>query len=210
MVQQRFWYFALFLIGLGLRSAAQQPAEPVAQVARVDLVTQYTYWEPHGSAGGVRFRSLNEGALLSGSYYYNAYLGGEVEAGLYHQTQNDGAFSIAAGPVLRLPFLDLTPFVHALAGASEVTGPNAPTLSQSSYQYNPPNWGFDITAGGGLDYQLPLRGRHVGLRIIQVDYQAVRGLNNPVPGASTRLNLTATRVSMGVKYSFGKITSHSR
>lgn len=112
--------------------------------------------------------------------------------------------------MLRLPFLDLTPFVHALAGAAEVTGPNAPTLSQSSYQYNSPNWGFDITAGGGLDYQLPLRGHHVGVRIIQVDYQAVRGLNDPVPGASARLNLTTTRVSMGVKYSFGKITSHSR
>lgn len=104
MVQQRFWYSALFLIGLGLRSVAQQPAEPVAQVARVDLVTQYTYWEPHGSAGGVRFRSLNVGALLSGSYYYNAYLGGEVEAGLYNQTQNDGVFSIAAALCCACPF----------------------------------------------------------------------------------------------------------
>lgn len=201
----KIFVYLLFLAVVSSPIYAQQADTENRIAPRVSLFAGYNYWEPHGSANGIRLRSLNSGAVVSASVFYNAYVGAEIAADFHSQTYNDGMYGFAAGPVIRLPFRDLTPFGHVLIGASNITAPNAPTLGGASYQVNPASWGLSIIPGGGLDFQIPGFGNHLGARIIELDYQALRGFNNPVVGDPNKFNFSATRVSTGLLFNWGNV-----
>ena len=55
----------------------------------------------------------------------------------------------------------VTPFVHALAGAAYIDGPD----------HEPYTWGPGITVGGGLDYCTGWMRHHLSLRVFQADYE---------------------------------------
>ena len=91
----------------GQSSNSTMPAAPKQQnPSRVDIFTGYSYLAPHAtvttnlSSGGTytdRLSSINEGAIGSVAYYFDRYLGGQIEYENSPDGRNDG-ISTKAGP----------------------------------------------------------------------------------------------------------------
>ncbi len=191
--------------------AAAAPAAPTNApqapfASRIDIFAGYSYLAPHGSitvpGGGligvnspVKYSSIDYGAIGSGTYYFNRYVGGQVEYSAHPDGNNDGASVASGGIVFRYPTEDVTPFVHFEGGAVRLGGPTK----------QPYTWGPALTAGGGLDYGI---GHHFGIRLFQADYQYYHvnfGPQNPYPSGG-RANLNTVRLSAGLLYRIGNIT----
>jgi hypothetical protein len=190
-------------------SAAPAPATTAPQApyaSRVDIFAGYSYLAPHGSVtipggnlvgitGPVSYSSIDYGAIASGTYYFNRYVGGQVEVSVHPDGNNDGATVASGGIVFRYPTEDVTPFVHFEGGAVRLGGPFK----------QPYTWGPALTAGGGLDYGV---GHHFAIRVFQADYQYYHvnfGPQNPYPTGG-RANLNVARLSAGLVYRIGNIT----
>ncbi len=179
------------------------PTEPYA--SRIDVFAGYSYLAPHGSItvpggvgigvnGPVKYSSVDYGALGSVNYFFNRYVGAQLEIGAHPDGNNDGAYEGALGMVFRYPTGDITPFVHANAGAVRLGG-----AAKEPY-----TWGPTLAVGGGLDYNL---GKHFGIRVFQADYtyyHADFGPQNPYPTGG-RANLDNARLSAGLLYHLGSI-----
>src|ERR1700760_2512418 len=182
-------------------STAPKPAAPAdSPASRIDIFLGYSYLAPHGSVtipggnligvtGPLTYSAINYGAIGSGTYYFNRYVGAQAEFSDHPDGNNDGAQVLSGGIVFRYPTEDVTPFVHFEAGGVLLGGP-----------FNQPyTWGPAITAGGGLDYGLP---RHFAIRVFQADYQYYHvnfGPQFPYPTGG-RANLNVARVSAGLSY----------
>jgi len=177
--------------------------------SRVDVFTGYTYFGAHGQLKplGVNYSSIDAGAIGSGAYYFNKYFGGEIIYRNSPDGKNDGFSSISAGPIFRAPMQNFTLFAHGLAGGGRLGGPNSP----HSFQYhNPYTWGPTLTAGGGMDYDLPFWNNRFSLRLFEVDYRYIHanfGPYVPPPSGPTggRANLNAVDLSTGIVTHFGHI-----
>jgi outer membrane protein OmpA-like peptidoglycan-associated protein len=189
--------------------AAPAPASTALQApyaSRIDIFAGYSYLAPHGSVtipggvyvgitGPVTYSSIDYGAIGSGTYYFNRYVGAQAEVSVHPDGNNDGATVASGGIVFRYPTEDITPFVHFEGGAVRLGGP---------YK-QPYTWGPALTAGGGLDYGI---GHHLAIRVFQADYQyyhANFGPQNPYPTGG-RANLDVVRLSAGLVYRMGSIT----
>jgi hypothetical protein len=184
--------------------ASTAPTAPYA--SRIDIFAGYSYLAPHGSVtipggnligvtGPVTYSSVDYGAIGSGTYYFNRYVGAQAELSVHPDGNNDGASVASGGIVFRYPTEDITPFVHFEGGAVRLGGP----------YHQPYTWGPAITAGGGLDYGI---GHHFAIRVFQADYQyyhADFGPQNPYPTGG-RANLDVVRLSAGLVYRMGSIT----
>ncbi|HUV68712.1 MAG TPA: hypothetical protein VMW15_03565, partial [Terracidiphilus sp.] len=136
--------------------------------SRWDIFAGYSYLAPKGTVqvplgNGViipaSYNAVNVGGLFSGAYFFNKYVGGQVEYDFHEwgtqrttnsnigtQGNNDGFMGFAIGPIFRYPTGEITPFVHGLVGTSRIDGP----------YHNPFRWGPTLTVGGGMDYETPL------------------------------------------------------
>jgi outer membrane protein OmpA-like peptidoglycan-associated protein len=194
--------------------AAPAPASTTAPQApyasRIDVFAGYSYLSPHGSVtipggaavgltGPITYSAINAGAIGSGTYYFNRYVGAQAEASFHPDGNNDGATVVSGGIVFRYPTEDITPFVHFEAGGVRLGGPFK----------QPYTWGPAITAGGGLDYGLgEFKGHHLAIRVFQADYQYYHvnfGPQFPYPTGG-RANLNVVRLSAGIVYRIGNIT----
>jgi len=203
-------------VGLGSSSLYGQDATkpvaapPAAPISRIDVFLGYSYLAPHGTIttplpDGTTlpstYSSVDYGAIGSASYFFNKYVGGQVEIGEHPDGQNDGASSFSAGLVARYPTDEgVTPFVHALAGAVRLGGPNYDGLIYHVY-----TWGPALTVGGGLDYALPFFDHHLALRLFQADYEYWHASFGPQPVSGGRANLNNARLSTGIVLKFGSI-----
>jgi hypothetical protein len=182
------------------------PAEPPA--SRIDIFAGYSYLAPHGQLtvpsganigvnGPVSYSSINYGAIGSFNYFFNRYVGGQVEYANHPDGNNDGASTGQLGMVFRYPTAEITPFVHADAGFVRLGGP----------VHEPYTYGPALTVGGGLDYALPFLGGHLGLRLFQADYEYFHANFGPQPPYPTggRANLKVARLSTGLIYHMGSI-----
>src|ERR1700724_760151 len=114
--------------------AKPSPTAPQGPFAsRVDIFAGYSYLAPHGSVtipggaavglpGPVSYSSIDYGAIGSGTYFFNRFLGAQVEYSNHPDGRNDGASVASAGLVGRYPTEDITPFVHAEGGAVRLGG----------------------------------------------------------------------------------------
>ena len=185
---------------------SMKPMAPTAPYAsRIDIFAGYSYLAPHGNitvpdgaaigvVGPVKYSSIDYGALGSVNYFFNRYVGAQVEIGAHPDGNNDGAYEGDAGLVFRYPTADITPFVHADAGAVKLGGAVK----------EPYTWGPELVVGGGLDYNI---GKHFGLRVFQADYtyyHADFGPQAPYPTGG-RANLDNARLSAGLLYHIGSI-----
>jgi outer membrane protein OmpA-like peptidoglycan-associated protein len=203
-------------VGLGAsslfgQSSTPAPAAPAEQpVSRIDVFTGYSYFAPHGTVNtplldgttfSDRYASVDAGAIGSVAYYFNRYFGGQVEFGAHPDGNNDSFYTIQGGPIFRYPTAEgITPFVHALAGAADVGGPNAePFVAHAT------TWGPALTVGGGLDYNLPFFNHHLALRLFQADYEYIHANFGPEPVYGGRANIDAARLSTGIVWKFGNI-----
>jgi hypothetical protein len=150
-----------------------------------------------GVSGPVSYSSINYGAIGSVTYFFNRYVGGQVEYSNHPSGNNDGAQSGQLGMVFRYPTAEITPFVHGEAGFNRLGGP----------VHEPYTFGPALTAGGGMDYALPFLGGHLGLRLFQADFQYFHTNFGPQPPYPTggRANLKIARLSTGVLYHMGSI-----
>jgi hypothetical protein len=188
-------------------STPAAPAEP--PVSRIDVFLGYSYLAPKGSVAtpltdGTTFSdsysSVDYGAIGSVAYYFNKYVGGQVEFGAHPNGRNDQAYTAQGGIIFRYPVQGMVPFVHALAGGVNLGGPNDEPIA-----YHNTTWGPALTAGGGLDYDLPWFNHHLGLRLFQADYEYFHADFGPQAVTGGRANLDTARLSTGVVFKFGNI-----
>ncbi len=190
---------------------ASQMAPKQTPVSRIDIFTGYSYYAPHGTVTTnsavtglpypVRYGSVDYGAIGSVAYFFNRYVGGVVEYADHTLGKNDGFQNIGAGLIGRYPTgAGVTPFVHAMAGAARIEGPNARPDVAHSYQ-----WGPMLKAGGGLDYDTPLFNHRLGVRLFQADYVYTHADFGPEPVNGGRANINAAELSAGLVFKFGNI-----
>src|SRR5271170_6169801 len=152
------------------------PKAPVADdsASRWDIFAGYSYLAPHGTVQvlqpdrvtilPVDYKAVNVGEIVSVSYFFNRYVGAQLEFGIHEydsNSNNDGFFTGSAGMIFRYPTADITPFAHALAGGADVDGP----------EHEPRTWGPALTVGGGMDYNTPLFHHKLAIRLFQADYE---------------------------------------
>ena len=198
-------------------SAPTPPAAPAqtmpkpAPVSRVDIFLGYSYLAPHGvvtTDSGitglpypVRYGSADYGAIGSVAYYFNKYVGGVAEYADHTLGKNDGFHDAAAGITFRYPTaMGVTPFAHAMAGASYVGGPNAEPNVYHLY-----TWGPMLKVGGGLDYDTPFLNHHLGIRLFQADYVYTHADFGPQPVTGGRANVDSAELSAGILIKLGNI-----
>lgn len=184
--------------------------------SRWDIFLGYSYLAPKGTVNvpqpsGVTepfsYDAVNLGGLFSGAYYFNRYVGAQIEWGAHNwgtrsdngsnigtRGNNDGFNTIGGGLIFRYPTGSVTPFLHGLVAAAQVQGPD----------HNPATWGPDLTLGGGMDYETPLFDHHLAVRLFQVDYEYMHA--NFGPGTyGGRANINAVRLSTGLVIHLGSV-----
>ncbi len=207
---------ALSLIPVAASAQAAPKATSSDQyVSRWDIFAGYSYLAPHGTvqvpqpAGTTvpySYDAVNVGGLFSAARYFNRNVGVQVEFGVHQwgtgvsgsnigtHGNDDGFFTIGGGLIARFPTGDITPFIHGLVNAAQVSGPD----------HNPATWGPGLTAGGGMDYETPLFNHHLAIRIFQADFQYMHADFGPQVGGG-RANINAARLSAGVVIHLGSI-----
>ncbi len=208
--------FALaMLAAMPIALVAQDAPKPAATAfpgespSRWDIFAGYSYLAPKGTVNVLQpdgvtvlpqtFKSMNYGIIGSGAYYFNKYVGGQVEAATHDTfinspSSNGAATTVAGGMIVRFPAPDITPFLHGLVGGVDLAGP----------QHQPYKWGVGLTAGGGMDYETPWFNHKLAIRIFQADYEYMHV--NWGPGVwGGRANLNAARLSAGIVIHAGTI-----
>jgi hypothetical protein len=200
------------MVATGAYAQDKPAAKPPAQdsPSRWDIFAGYSYLAPHDTiqviqSGGTiiepeSYKSVNIGAIFSGAYYFNKYVGAQLEVGEHEYNgsfggqDNDGFTTASTGLIFRYPTADITPFAHALVGAVYAGGPE--------HEVN--TWGPDLTVGGGMDYNTPLFNHHLAIRLFQADYEYMHVNFGPVVFGG-RANINAARLSGGVVWHIGSI-----
>jgi outer membrane protein OmpA-like peptidoglycan-associated protein len=202
---------SLGVMSLSAQSAPSTTAPDGANPSRIDVFMGYSYYGAHGQAtpANIRYSSIDEGAILSGAYYFNKYVGGEVVSTYHPDGQNDGLYTISAGPIFRAPLDNFTLFAHGLVGGANLGGPNSD--APATFEHEPYRWGASLAVGGGMDYDLPFFNHRFGLRLFQADYRYIHesygpAVNIPTPGVlGGRANLDGVELSTGLLVHFGHI-----
>ena len=191
--------------------ASTAPASGSPNPSRVDVFLGYSYFGAHGRVkpAGIPYSSINEGAIGSGAYFFNRYFGGEFIYTNHPDGNNDGFSGASVGPIVRLPMENFTLFAHGLAGGGRLGGPNSDV--PATFEHEPYRWGPALTAGGGMDYDLPFFDNRFSLRLFQVDYRYVHADFGPATTIPTsgvlggRANLSAVELSTGIVAHFGHV-----
>jgi len=196
-------------------AAAQDAPKPAAKTSpadspsRWDIFAGYSYLAPKGTVEVPQFptgtpvpftyKSMNDGIIGSGTYYFNKWVGAQLETGAHDlftnsNSSNGSAYTLAGGLVARFPTADITPFLHGLVGGARMNGPD----------HNPWKWGPALTAGGGMDYETPWFDHHLAIRLFQADYEYMH--INWGPGFfGGRGNFNSARLSTGLVFHVGSL-----
>ena len=202
-------------VSLGVASLSAQTAPSTTaplgpNPSRVDIFTGYSYFGAHGQVkpAGISYSSIDEGAIGSAAYYFNKYVGAEINLVAHPDGRNDGLYTSGGGIIFRAPMQNFTLFAHGLAGAAKLGGPNSP--GPLGY-HEPYRYGPALTAGGGMDYDLPFLNNRFSLRLFEADYRYIHadfGPSVPPPTFGVlggRANLSGIDLSTGIVTHFGHI-----
>jgi outer membrane protein OmpA-like peptidoglycan-associated protein len=214
MIYSPFRSFGRFVlaacaVSLGVGGLGAQTSAPVvANPSRVDVFTGYSYFGAHGQLkpAAIDYSSIDVGAMGSGAYYFNKYVGGELIVAAHPNGNTNDLYTFSAGPIFRAPMQNFTLFAHGLAGGARLDGPNIRNIS-----YNPMTWGPTLTVGGGMDYDLPFWNNRFSFRLFQADFRYIHanfGPSTPVPTTGItggRANLNGVELSTGIVTHFGHI-----
>jgi outer membrane protein OmpA-like peptidoglycan-associated protein len=200
-------------LSLGAQTPAPTPAAPAAgpNPSKADVFLGYSYFGAHGrlKPAGIPYSSIDEGAIGSVAYYFNRYFGGEFIYSNHPDGVNDGFSGASLGPIVRLPMENFTLFAHGLAGGGRLGGPNSE--NPATREHEPYRWGPALTAGGGMDYDLPFFDNRFSLRLFQADYRYIHADFGPYTSIPTggilggRANLAAVELSTGIVMHFGHV-----
>jgi hypothetical protein len=191
--------------------------------SKVDIFVGYSYFGVHGQVKpyGLKFSSVDVGYIASGAYYFNKYVGMEVN-GMFNpgksttaqdsisNGQNDGFYGGYAGPIFRAPMQNFTLFAHGMAGGVRAWGPNSDV--PATFEHEPYTWGVGLVAGGGMDYDLPFFNHAFGLRLFEADYRYIHADYGPATATipvgqnlGGRVNIGGAELSTGLLYHIGHI-----
>jgi hypothetical protein len=202
---------AVSLGTVSLNAQTHAPAPSENNPSRVDVFMGYSYFGAHGQLKPqqISYSSVDLGAIGSGAYYFNKYIGGEFTFIANPDGRNDGAYGLYAGPIVRAPMENFTLFAHAAAGAANLGGPNSD--APATFGHNQYMWGPSLMVGGGMDYNLPFWNGRLGLRLFQADYRYLHNnygpaITPPTPGnMGGRANIGVAELSSGLLLHFGHI-----
>jgi outer membrane protein OmpA-like peptidoglycan-associated protein len=160
-----------------------------------------------GSIQSESYSAVNVGAIGSYAYYFNRYVGGQVEFAVHPDGNNDGMGSGEGGIIFRYPTQGMTPFAHFLAGAVDLGGPNyhVAGLHAGDDVWHKYTYGPALTAGVGLDYEFPGFNHRLALRIFQADYTYYHADFGPQDNSGGRANVDGAQLSTGLVLHFGSI-----
>jgi len=209
------YVLAACAVSLGVASlGAQTPASSgTASPSRGDIFLGYSYLGTHGrvTPSGIAYSSINEGVIASGAYYANKYFGGEFIFTDHPNGANDGMSGESIGPIFRYPTdKSITLFAHGLFGFARLGGPNSDV--PATFEHEPYKWGVALTAGGGMDYNLPFYNNRFSIRLVQADYRYIHADFGPYVSVPTggvlggHANLNAIELSSGIVMHFGSFT----
>jgi len=190
---------ALVPVAMGQATAA---ASGGPAMSRVDIFGGYAYFKPFNSdINNVNYPSIPFGGDASVAGYFTKHLGLQAEGNYSPKGPDDNncLYTAQAGPILRFPAGRVVPFFHVLGGGAIVGGPAGQNCS---------TWGFGGTAGGGLDFILPVFHDHLALRPIQADFLYAHINNGPLTpnGFNGGIgSVTAVRASAGIVLRFGNM-----
>jgi len=171
----------VFLAAATMMASAQGNSKPATTYAdapsRWDIFAGYSYLSPHGTTSqGVSPTAVNYGAIASFSYYFNKYVGAQLEAdehipnevyGYPNCTSCGPSYGNAdfagggGGLIFRIPTDTITPFAHGLVELQHV----------GIYPGTDGVYGIGVEAGGGLDLETPFFDHRLAIRIAQADFQ---------------------------------------
>ena len=202
---------SLAVASLSAQSAPSTTAPVGPNPSRVDIFLGYSYFGAHGQVkpAGINYSSVNEGAIGEGAYFFNKYVGAEANFVAHPDGNNDGLYSASGGLIVRAPMQNFTLFAHGLAGGARLGGPN--NESPAQLEHEPYRWGPTLTAGGGMDYDLPFFDNRFSLRLFQADYRYIHADYGPATTIPTggvlggRANLSGVDLSTGIVVHFGHI-----
>ncbi|HWZ50865.1 MAG TPA: OmpA family protein [Granulicella sp.] len=197
--------------GLSAQTVPSTTAPMGPNPSRVDAFAGFSYFGTKSplQPGGMQFSSINEGAIGSVAYYFSKYVGGEVVVTAHPNGTNDGMYSFSGGPIFRVPMQNFQLFGHGLVGGVRLLGPNSDAPATSFH--NNWNWGVGLTAGGGMDYDLPFFNHKFSLRLFEADYRYLHddfGPYTPPPTAGNgggRANINGVELSSGIVMHFGSL-----
>jgi hypothetical protein len=202
---------SLGAVSLGAQTPASTAPSSASNPSKVDVFLGYSYFGAHGRLmpPGLPYSSINLGAIGSGAYYFNKNFGGEFIYSNHPDGVNDGFSGASVGPIVRLPMENFTLFAHALVGAGRLGGPNSEV--PATVEHEPYRWGPALTAGGGMDYDLPFFENRFSLRLFEADYRYIHEDYGPYTSIPTggvlggRTNLDAVELSTGIVVHFGHV-----
>ena len=173
------------MVSIPLALCAQDASKPVAKyhagdpASKWDIFAGYSYLQPNTTVtypnpayylddsdyptASASADNINLGAILSGAYFFNRYVGVQLEGAYHNYDSNDSFVTGAGGVIVRDPMGRFTPFAHVLVGGARVHG-NGTYVEY----FTPGTWGMDVTAGGGVDYMLS---QQWAIRLVQADYE---------------------------------------
>jgi len=205
----------LLSLGLALPAAAQNVSDGNNHIdSRVDLFGGYSYLRPVLDSGinGTAYPILdNPNADVSLAFYFNRFLGAQVESTYFSGKQNKPygtclaencsqlIYTAEAGPIFRVPLGAFVPFMHVLGGGERTNGPANQSLA----------WGYGLTGGFGIDIVLPPFNHLFALRPIQADYQYSHVDHGPLlpPGTIGGIGqLNDIKLTAGIVARFGDET----
>jgi hypothetical protein len=206
---------ALAACAVSLSAASLDAQKPAAasetNPSRTDIFLGYSYFSANGNLqpAGITYSSINLGAIGSAALFFDDHVGIEAVVTSHPSGANDGATGISAGPIFRLPKQNYTLFAHALFGTERLGGPNNDT--PATFEHEPYTWGLGLTAGGGLDYNMPFLDNRFSLRLVEADYHYIHENFGTYVGVPTSgvlggtTNLNAIELSTGIVAHFGNI-----
>ena len=161
---------SLAVASLSAQTAPSTTAPVGPNPSRVDVVLGYSYFGAHGQVkpADINYSSVNEGAIGEGAYFFNKYVGAEVNLVAHPSGKNDGLYTASGGLIVRAPMQNFTLFAHGLAGGARLGGPNT-DCGDNVFPCNIPSLEhetLDFAAGGAQPVLHPNRLAHEMRKIL--------------------------------------------
>ncbi|WP_156993570.1 hypothetical protein [Terriglobus sp. TAA 43] len=129
---------------------------------RVQIYTGYSYWHPiDASINNVPFPDVKFGAIGSATYFLRPWLGVTAQFGSHVDDAHGPEGNMDLGLQFQTSAHRFTPFVHVLGGSTFLGGP----------ANNGRKYGWNATAGVGLDWVPTYHHDWLAVRLFQGDYE---------------------------------------
>lgn len=145
-----------------LAAQARRSTSGELDAPRVQIYTGYSYWHPiDANINNVPFPDVKFGAIGSATYFLRPWLGVTAQFGSHVDDAHGPEGNMDLGLQFQTSAHRFTPFVHVLGGSTFLGGP----------ANNGRKYGWNATAGVGLDWVPTYHHDWLAVRLFQGDYE---------------------------------------